>query len=195
MQRAGIKQGTSVTMAALIAHPTRARALSILAERTASPNEIFAEIKDELDHDLSTLSYHIRKLDEAGVIELVDEKKVRGAVEHFYRAKTLTAVPEEEWEQLTIAEREPYTELALQLSFADATRALEAGTFDQRPDRWLTRIPLLLDEEGWQELKALEEDRYERTLQIKAAAANRMASHSGEPAIVVKQIAMFFEEP
>ncbi|HET9186146.1 MAG TPA: winged helix-turn-helix domain-containing protein, partial [Solirubrobacterales bacterium] len=70
------------TLAAIVAHPTRARCFSILAERTASPVEIAQEIGKDVGH----VGYHVRKLQEMNLIELVDERPVRGAVEHFYRA-------------------------------------------------------------------------------------------------------------
>src|ERR1044072_7265348 len=33
---------------------------------------------------LGSTAYHVRTLEEAGVVELTDEGRVRGAVEHFY---------------------------------------------------------------------------------------------------------------
>ena len=70
------------TLAAIVAHPTRARCFMILAERTASPVEIAQEIGKDVGH----VGYHVRKLQQLNLIELVDERPVRGAVEHFYRA-------------------------------------------------------------------------------------------------------------
>jgi DNA-binding transcriptional ArsR family regulator len=37
-----------------------------------------------LDLSLGTVAYHIRVLASAGVIELADETRVRGAIEHYY---------------------------------------------------------------------------------------------------------------
>ena len=70
------------TLAAIVAHPTRARAFTILTERTASPVEIAQEINKDVGH----VGYHVRKLLQLNLVELVDERPVRGAVEHFYRA-------------------------------------------------------------------------------------------------------------
>ncbi len=81
------------TLAAIVAHPTRARAFLILAERTASP----AEIAKEIGKDVGHVGYHVRKLQQLDLIELVDEKPVRGAVEHFYRAIERPMVTEEEF--------------------------------------------------------------------------------------------------
>lgn len=65
-----------------LAHPIRARALAILSERTASPNEIAKELGQSVGH----VSYHINVLKKCECIELVDTAPRRGAVEHYYRA-------------------------------------------------------------------------------------------------------------
>lgn len=179
------------TLAAIVAHPTRAKCLAILAERRASPNEIATELNEDVGH----ISYHVKKLVSLGVVELVDEQKVRGAVEHFYRAVTLAYVSDEEWAKLSVEERRPYTLYILQLAMADAAQALDAGTFDARPENYLSRTPAVVDEEGWAEFNQLHGEMVERTLKIMGASADRLAKSPGTPGIPVMQIAMFFEQP
>lgn len=65
-----------------LTHPIRARALAILNERTASPNEIAKELGQGVGH----VSYHINVLKKCECIELVNTEPRRGAVEHYYRA-------------------------------------------------------------------------------------------------------------
>lgn len=77
-------------------HPVRVKALAVMAERTASPSEI-ARL---LDSELSIVSYHVRVLEEFGLIELVEEEPVRGSVAHFYRAVDPASVASPEWEEL-----------------------------------------------------------------------------------------------
>jgi DNA-binding transcriptional ArsR family regulator len=190
---ASVKAGSSIetTLAAIVAHPTRVKCLSILAERRASPNQIATELNEDVGH----VSYHIKKLMSLGVVELIDERKVRGAIEHFYRAVTLAYVSDEEWAKLSVEERRPYSLYTLQLVMADAAQATEAGTFDRRFDRYLTRTPAVVDEEGWSEFNKLHEEMLERTMEIKAASASRMAESPEATAIPIMQIAMFFEQP
>jgi DNA-binding transcriptional ArsR family regulator len=178
-------------LAAVVAHPTRAKALNVLVERKASPNQIALELGEEVGN----VSYHVKKLVQLGVVELVEERKVRGAVEHFYRAINLAFVSDEEWAKLSIEERRPYTLYTLQLGIADAARAVEANSFDARPDRYLTRTRAVVDEEGWSEFNELHAEMIERTMEIKAASAARRAEEPQSTAIPVMQIAMFFEEP
>jgi DNA-binding transcriptional ArsR family regulator len=61
-------------------HPVRAQALAILADGTASPTEL----ADRLDHPLGIVSYHVRVLEELGLVELVAEEAVRGSMAHYF---------------------------------------------------------------------------------------------------------------
>lgn len=64
----------------LVRHPTRVVIAAMLANETMSPNEI----SDKIDATLGTVSYHVRTMEKFGAIRLVEEKRVRGAIEHFY---------------------------------------------------------------------------------------------------------------
>jgi DNA-binding transcriptional ArsR family regulator len=178
------------TLAAIVAHPTRARAFSILAERTASPVEIAQEIGKDVGH----VGYHVRKLQELKLIELVDERPVRGAVEHFYRAVARPFVVEKEFEDQPVEEREIFTRYILQLHIADVARALDEHTFDERANRWLIRTPMVVDEEGFEELGALHAELYERTLDIQARSDERRTGTDDE-GISTMSTNMFFETP
>src|SRR5436309_4444609 len=57
-----------------LAHPVRVRILSALERRQASPNELDAE----LGVPLGTVSYHVRRLADVGLIKLVEEARRRG---------------------------------------------------------------------------------------------------------------------
>lgn len=71
-------------LARATAHPLRVSVLEVLGldgGRTLSPTEICRE----LQIPLSNTNYHVTELAKAGLIELVGERQVRGATEHFYR--------------------------------------------------------------------------------------------------------------
>ena len=76
-----------------MSHPLRVRILAMLDERTASPNQLAGW----LGASLGTVAYHVRTLEQLGLIQLVDETRVRGAVEHHYRAKARPNVTVEGW--------------------------------------------------------------------------------------------------
>lgn len=67
-----------------LGHPVRTRALEILNTRVASPSELAKEMKEPLGN----VAYHVKILEENDAIELVRTAPVRGALEHFYRART-----------------------------------------------------------------------------------------------------------
>lgn len=65
-------------------HPLRISILEVLELddcRCLSPNDL----SWELQMPLSNINYHVTELYNAGLLELVDERPVRGATEHFYR--------------------------------------------------------------------------------------------------------------
>jgi DNA-binding transcriptional ArsR family regulator len=71
-------------LARATAHPLRISILEILGMdggRTLSPNEL----SQELQIPLSNTNYHVTELAKAKLIELVSQRQVRGATEHFYR--------------------------------------------------------------------------------------------------------------
>jgi predicted transcriptional regulator len=55
--------------------------LSLDGGRTLSPKDLSLE----LQAPLSTVNYHVTELRNTGLLEIVDEQQVRGAIEHFYR--------------------------------------------------------------------------------------------------------------
>ncbi len=65
-------------------HPLRISILEVLSMdggRTLSPSDLSYELRTPL----SNVNYHVTELSDSGLIELVDERPVRGATEHFYR--------------------------------------------------------------------------------------------------------------
>jgi DNA-binding transcriptional ArsR family regulator len=161
-----------------LSHPVRTKCLTILAERVASPREL----SDLLDHDLSNVSYHVRVLVELGLVELVNEESVRGAVAHYYKAVERPLLSNAEWEQMSPGVRKAFSAYNWDVLLSNATEAIEKGTFDNRPDRHLTRTPLLLDSEGFARLSGLMDELLEAIFSEQAASAERM-NKSGEEGI------------
>ncbi|HET7444721.1 MAG TPA: ArsR family transcriptional regulator [Solirubrobacterales bacterium] len=183
------------TLNAIVAHPTRVAAYVVLNERVASPNEIAAET----GLNLRLVSYHVRQLQKFNVIELVDTRQVRGATEHFYRATARPFASDEDWAEMSPEQRDALTRYTLQLIFANVHQALEAGTFDSTLYRCLLRVPLALDEQGYEEMSELEAERYERALEIEANAVRRLAPLSveerNEATIPTLSVTMVFPTP
>jgi DNA-binding transcriptional ArsR family regulator len=170
-----------------LSHPVRVECLTVLTKQVASPSEL-SEI---LEHDLSNISYHVRTLDELGLIELVKEESVRGAVAHFYKAVERPLISENEWEQLPPEVRKAIAAYGWDLLIKDASEAIEKGTFDSRSDRHLSRTTLLLDSEGFERLSAKMEELLEAILAEQAASAERMSKSNEEPIHAVAAVALF----
>jgi DNA-binding transcriptional ArsR family regulator len=170
-----------------LSHPVRVECLTILAERVASPREL-AEL---LDDDLSNVSYHVRVLDELGLIELVREESVRGAVAHYYKAVERPLLSIAEWEKMPLEVRKMFSAYNWDVLIKDATLAIERGTFDQRPDRHLTRTSLLLDSKGFERLSKAMDELLETILEEQAASAARMSKSGEKPIHSVAGTALF----
>lgn len=182
--------GAETKLIKAVSHPLKIRALSILAERPASPKEIATELGEETGN----VSYHVRELAKLKVIELVDEKKRRGAVEHFYRAVARPLLSDAEWDKLSPEERETISVYGLQLLVGDVARSLGEGVFDDRGDRHMSRTPLLVDEKGWSELTGIYERALSEVLEVQAASAGRMSGKDDEGTSVTASL-LLFERP
>jgi DNA-binding transcriptional ArsR family regulator len=171
-------------------HPVRNDALSILNERVASPNEISKELGESVGH----VSYHIKVLKECECIELVDTAPRRGAMEHYYRATDRAFLNPKEWASLPDSIRPGLSASALKTIINDASSALLAGTFDKHADRHLSWTPMIVDEQGWEELKAGLLEMLEKALTIQSGSAERLAK-ADAPGMPVSVAMLGFEAP
>jgi len=164
------------TLVRAVAHPLRMQALAILNERSASPKELGAE----LDAPVANVSYHVHELEKMELIELVDERKRGGAVEHFYRTTARPLMSGRAWERLSLEERHEASASIIQMLLADASRALAAGLFDARSNRHLSRVRMVVDEEGWRQLVAIQDAALEAILEVRAASVERLGDAGAE---------------
>ncbi len=168
-------------------HPVRVKALTILTERTASPKEI----AEAIDVALSNVSYHVRVLDELGLVEIREEENVRGSVAHFYKAVERPLIDNPDWEKLDSKVRSAFSGYVIETVMSDAARSLAADVFDRREDRHLSRTALLVDERGWQRISQIQAKALDQILKEQAAAAVRLAK-SGEAGIhAIVALALF----
>jgi DNA-binding transcriptional ArsR family regulator len=173
-----------------MSHPLRVRILAILQERTASPVEL-AQI---LEGTLGTVSYHVRTLHQLGLIDLVDETRVRGAVEHHYKAKARPKVSDEAWEQAPPIAKQAAVGSSLQVIDDYARASAAAGGFDHA-DAALIRLSLKLDAKGWQQLAKAVKRLFEQAQRIESDSQERLerGSRDGHEPIEVGLVMMMFE--
>src|SRR3954452_9904644 len=97
-------------------HPIRFAALTILAERVASPSEI----AKQLGESVGAAAYHVRILRDLGAIELVKTAQRRGATESFYRATVRAWLSDDQLAQLPTEARRALFAPTLRLIVNDA---------------------------------------------------------------------------
>jgi DNA-binding transcriptional ArsR family regulator len=177
-------------MAKALSHPLRLHILAVLHKRVASPNQI----AQELGEGLSQVSYHVKVLKEFECVELVSTEPRRGAVEHFYRATARSFLTARDFESLPEKAREGISGVIFRMVVEDVMEALQTGTFDSRTDRHISRTPLILDEQGWQDITSLLADTLDRVLDIQIESASRLAKGDGK-GIPAKVEMLHFESP
>jgi DNA-binding transcriptional ArsR family regulator len=153
-----------------MSHPLRVRILAMLDERKASPNQLAGW----LGASLGTVAYHVRTLEQLGLIELVDETRVRGAVEHHYRAKARPVVTADGWAQAPPIAKQAAVGSSLDVIAEYARQSAASGGFD-REDAQLRRQLLKLDARGFTALSKAIDKLFDQVQKIEAASAERIA--------------------
>jgi hypothetical protein len=184
------KDGVEQIVAKAFAHPLRVQILIILNERVASPNLL----SQELEQSLNLVAYHVRVLEKYDCIELVDTKQRRGATEHFYRATRRQFLSDTEWARMPAALRPGLSGAMLKAVFDDIEEAISEGTFDELEDRHLSRVPMVVDKQGWGDVTTLLLGTLDRLLEIQAEASERLAN-SDESSLLTKVEMLHFKSP
>lgn len=171
----GRRRGIDQSFVKALAHELRVEILTVLTERIASPNEL----SNELDEGLSQVSYHVKVLKDYGRIELVNTEPRRGAVEHYYRATSKTLLPAKTWRGVKKGLRAVVGGGLASDLFNDLADALRAKKLT-KADSYICRISLVLDVEGWKNVRASAERLTEEVEDEQRAAAKRMTKANGD---------------
>lgn len=170
-----------------LAHPIRLELLGILSYRNISPKE-FARHRGE---PVSNLSYHFKTLEELGCIELAQERKVSGSVEHIYRRIKRVVFSDRDWLIMPDEARQIVASTILRDLVGRWTQALQAGTFTTRNDVHITWRPLTLDEQGWTEITKILRHTFDAVSQAEVNAIERMRDSEEEGLVATVAIAGF----
>jgi DNA-binding transcriptional ArsR family regulator len=160
-------------LAKALSHPLRARLLMAYTGRVASPSQVAAE----LGAPIGDVAYHTKRLQEHGLIELVEAARGRGGVRHFYRATVPYEVADAEWASLPAELRREITRPVIEAILDDVARvARDGGLADETVH--VSRTRLDLDEEARNELARLLENVVDEALRLQRESAAR---GGGEP--------------
>lgn len=186
------KDGVEQIVAKAFAHPLRVQILIILNEKVASPNLL----SQELDQSLNLVAYHVRVLEKYDCIELVDTKQRRGATEHFYRATRRQFLTDSEWARMPANLRPGLAGAMLKSVFEDLEEASNSGTLDEVDDLHLSRTPMVVDGQGWNDVSDLLRQTLDRVLEIQTESSQRIAEGTDpEPGILSKVHMLHFKSP
>lgn len=152
-----------------MSHPLRVRILAMLNERKASP----VELAERLEVSLGVVAYHVRTLHRLGLVKLVEERRVRGTIEHIYAARKRPRVSDEAWGRAPAIAKQAAVSSTLQVVHEYARRSADHGGFD-RADAQLTRSLYKLDAKGFEQLAALCGKLLEQADRIEEQAAKRI---------------------
>ena len=125
--------------------------MRVFWERAATPREV-AELIDEPPNNVS---YHVRILRDLGCIELIETRQARGGrvAEHLYTACERYQIWDEEaWKRLTEAERLGFARAVMHEIADDLAEAMATGTYFEDDDSHVSRMPMKLDHDGWDEV-------------------------------------------
>lgn len=173
--------GVDQKLARALAHPVRVEILRVLGEQAGSP----VQLADLLGEPLGNISYHTKVLVDNDCIELVETRPVRGAVQHFYRAKPHATFGTRRWRKVPRALRSDLAGSALNEFNSRAIDALKAGTFQEREGSTLTWLPLTVDERGWDEIEGILEGLEKRFQAIGEKCSGRLQdADDGFPIVV-----------
>lgn len=173
--------GVDQRLLRLASEPFRLRVLAILAEGSAG----IREIADGLGMSLSEAECLLEQMHRADLVEPAGDVLGRTAIEPSYRALVRALWSDEEWAELSFAERRQVSAWIVHAINAEVCEALESGTFNARIDSHVSRSVSLVDEEGWRELSRIHAEALEAIIAAQEASAARLAERGEEGTRVI----------
>lgn len=184
----------STRIAKVFADPLNLKIITELNLASMSATQLQAKIGDA---SVYSFDRRCRMLVEMGWIMKVETKtggKRRGAKEIFYRAVGPVYLDTEMWSDIDKDTKRGASWTTLQQFKEKVDQAIHAETFDRRPDRHLTWMPLLVDEIGWHQVISLLEGVFRGLFPAQEAAKGRLAD-SGKEGFLATYFVAGFESP
>lgn len=140
----------------LLLHPIRLRIMTTLPNQRMTASDLSKALPDV---PLATLYRQINALVEGGLLQVVDEKPVRGTVERIYSVSSPPSLTSEDLRSMTRRDYENAFSLFLSVLMGDVQRYLkdkpEKGEIDILADGvTLSKAQLLLSDEEFTEMNA-----------------------------------------
>ena len=144
--------------------------------------------------EIPEISRRFRVLAKHGWLVKVREEtggKRRGGVQRVYRATRPAIFDTQTWAQVPDTIRKTFSWRIFEQLAEQVREAMDAGTFDARPDRHLTWTPVLLDQVGWEQVISTVDSAFYEVLAEEEKAKERLARSKQEPVIATVYLAVF----
>lgn len=159
-----------------LANSMRIQILTILNERANSTTGLARELGVEP----AEIAYDVEVLRDGGRIEVVGEKKRRGAMEVFYKATSRAHLDELEWPTVPDPVKGGLRASLLQTIMVDAIAAIDEDTYDSEEGAHMSWTPLIVDGPGWEELVEVLRVALEGVLKVGESSAERLTANDEE---------------
>lgn len=140
----------SQVLATAMSHPARVNVFSVLLEGDATSKDI----ANRLDVEAKSIRYHLKVLEELGCIETVSIEPAHGGrvVERTYQAADRAYFDADAWKRLDPKEKQTVAMSLMRVISEDVSRAMSQGTFFDPDDNHISRSPMAVDRQGWDEV-------------------------------------------
>jgi len=153
-------------------HPHTVRLLGLLSQEPLSLEALATQASLSREE----VESQIARLQEAGTIERSPGAEAGGPPVFQSRWPVWNTA---EWERRSQSEREGLSTEIVSAMREEIDDAMATGTFDAHPERFLVRIPLWVDEQGWEELHDALNLSMEELLSIQKRTRQRLEKNEG----------------
>lgn len=167
----------STLIAKALSHPLRVTALVSMSspKRRMSPKQL----SEETGEALVNCAYHCRQLRDFGMIELVETQQVRGATQHFYGLVERPMFWSSSLGKTPPVIRQIVASTDLGSAVESIGKAIDAGTFDKRPDAQISHQILQGDSLAWSQMVEILKNAQAQLAQAEQEAVERAALQPG----------------
>jgi AcrR family transcriptional regulator len=151
------------------------------------------EIARQIEITEDAATHYLDELEAAGLIGVIGEQEINGKVKRFYGSE-LRRLDGDDWTSMELPQRRRISEQIGHLIKGEWDGAVEAGSFDARPDRHMSRLSFLVDEQGWRELLETSDRALDSAIEIRRQSAERLEK-SREKGIDGRIVQLLFEMP
>lgn len=158
-------------------HPIRWFIAMLLSDRPMSASELASATEMKA----SAVRRHLREMEQGGAIDVIELRTRRGAAEKYYKLCRDFIITDLERAELSVEERRRIDAYTLKVSLGEALRSLVSRPTTRsqgRADNCLTRVPMVLDEEGWTELARIHYESYSKVMDLREQAERRLRARS-----------------